>query len=217
MTNNSLKYVFLEFTLLFVLMIIVLGSVYIDVVILKNGLPEKSTTELLQSFLILLSISLFFYKMKKEPESTGLFLLLGSLFVIIFIREADYYLDSFYSGAWKVPVVLTLFISLFYGYKNRLTILPSLIYYQGGKAFTYTLIGLLTTIVFSRIFGTQHLWVEIIDNNVNLIKTIIQESLELLGYSLILMGSVSIQFEKINVKMASQKNACILKAPFPFA
>jgi hypothetical protein len=190
-----MKYLFLEFFALLTTMVLVVVSIYIDVGILGNHIPEVSVTEFTQSTVILLTILLFLSKIKKEPESAGLFVLISGLFTMIFIREADYYLDFIYHGFWKVPVFITFCTTIYFAYKNKYTIISPLMSYQSSKAFTYALIGLLITIVFSRLFGTRSLWVLIMEDAGHT-KTLVQEGLESLGYSLILMGAFIAQFNK---------------------
>jgi len=188
-----MKYLILEFFALLATMVLVVACVYIDIGILGNHISEVSVTEFSQSIVILLTVLLFLSKAKKEPESAGLFILISSFFAMVFIREADYYLDFVYHGFWKVPVFITFFSTLFLAYRHKNTIIAPLLNYQNSKAFTYALIGLLMTIVFSRLFGTRSLWAFIIEDAGNT-KTLVQEGLELLGYSLILMGAFIAQF-----------------------
>lgn len=59
------------------------------------------------------------------------------------------------------------------------------------KAFAYLMIGLFTTLVFSRLYGTSNIWRAIVlPENIGLLKNVIQESLELLGYLLILQSAL---------------------------
>ena len=135
-------------------------------------------------------------KIKKEPESAGLFILISALFTMIFIREADYYLDFIYHGFWKVPVLLVFCSSIFYAYKNKDTIIAPLNHYQNTKAFTYTFIGFMITIVFSRVFGTGRLWEDIAATaDSGYVKNVVQEGLELFGYALVLLGSVIVHLK----------------------
>ena len=57
------------------------------------------------------------------------------------------------------------------------------------KSFTCVAVGLLITILFSRLFGTGQLWQAVMGEDYrSLYKSIIQEGLELLGYVLICFG-----------------------------
>ena len=54
------------------------------------------------------------------------------------------------------------------------------------------------TIVFSRLFGTGSLWKDIATVDSRIVKTVVQEGLELFGYALILIGSILSHIEKPN-------------------
>jgi hypothetical protein len=191
MKLNSITAILLEFFALIGLMISVTGFIYLDTSILNNRLTELSFTEFAQSGFILISTVLFLIKTKKEPSSAGLFILISGLFAMMFVRESDYYLDAIYHGFWKVPVSIIFIVCLFFTYKNKTKIIQPLLKYQNTKAFTYTFIGFLITIVFSRLFGTGSLWIEIATSaDSSYIKTVVQEGLELFGYSLVLMGAI---------------------------
>ncbi|NRA15402.1 MAG: hypothetical protein HRU04_07880 [Oceanospirillaceae bacterium] len=169
----------------------------VDISVLKNGLSEISITEFAQESLIFIAALVFFLKLRTEPESRGLLILICGLFSMMFIREGDFYLDFVYHGFWKVPVLIVLISTLYYSYKNRATIIAPLNQYRNTKTFTYIFIGFLITVVFSRVFGTGSLWVELSGNtDSGFIKTVVQEGLELFGYSLIFIGSVLLHFKK---------------------
>lgn len=197
MNITPLKNLALEMILLIALMVYVVASVYIDIKILENHLAEVSMTELSQSGFVLIAAINFFRMIKKEPESAGLFILISGFFGMIFFREADYYFDGISHSFWQIPVSIILLSTVFFAYKNRLTILDPIAQYQSTKAFTYTFIGVLVTIIFSRLFGTGSLWREIAVADGGYIKTVVQEGIELLGYSLILFGSFILHCKKL--------------------
>jgi hypothetical protein len=115
------------------------------------------------------------------------------LFLVMFIREGDYFWDKIMKGLWTILAVGTFFISVYFAYKQRETIFPSLSTYWKTRGFGYLIIGLLTVLLFSRIFGTGSLWRVILKENYIVdFKTAVQEGLELLGYLLLFYGVVSI-------------------------
>jgi hypothetical protein len=198
MLPPAFKFLLIEFSTLFLLMLFIATSIHIDTAVLKNNLSEISVTEFSQSGFVLIAIVAFFKKIAKEPKSTGLFILISGFFTMIFIREADYYLDFVYHGFWKIPVFIVFCTSSFFAFKNKDSILPPFFAYSSTKAFTYTFIGVLMTIVFSRLFGTGSLWKDIATVDSRLVKTVVQEGLELFGYALILIGSILSHIEKPN-------------------
>jgi len=186
--------------ILIALMIYVVACVYIDIKVLDNHLAEVSMTELSQSAFVLIAALNFFKMIKKEPESAGLFILISGFFGMIFFREADYYFDSISHSFWQLPVSIILLATLYFAYKNKHSIVDPIAQYQSTKAFSYTFIGVLVTIIFSRLFGTGSLWREIAAADSSYIKTVVQEGIELLGYSLILLGSFILHCKKLGSK-----------------
>ena len=195
MKNNQVKYLLFDFLALAILMALIPFFISIDITVLKNELSETSITEFMQEFFILISAIIFYKASSKEPESKGIFILLAGLFTMMFIREGDYYLDTIFHGFWKLPVAIVLIATLYYAFKNKTTIFKPLLTHSQTKKFTYILIGFLIIIIFSRLFGTGSLWRDIMgDNYHHLYKTVIQEGLELFGYSLIFYGSMLFWF-----------------------
>ena len=197
MKNNQAKSLLFEFLALVILMLLIPFFISVDITILKNGLSEISITEFMQEFFIFISAIIFYKASSKESESKGLFILMAGLFAMMFIREGDYYLDAIVHGFWKVPVAIVLIATLYYAVKNRTTVLQPLLTHSQTKAFTYIFIGFLIIVIFSRVFGTGSLWRDIMgDDYHHVYKTVIQEGLELFGYSLVFYGSMLFHLRK---------------------
>lgn len=163
----------------------------VDITVLENQLSEVSITEFMQEIFIFIAALIFYRASSKHLESKGLFILMAGLFAMMFVREGDYYLDAIFHGFWKVPVAMILITTVYFAYQNRKTILEPMLTHMESKPFVYIFIGFMIIVIFSRVFGTGSLWREIMgDNYHHLYKTIIQEGLELFGYSLLFYGSV---------------------------
>ncbi len=205
MENRQLKSLIYEFLVLSVLMLLTPLAILVDIAFLKNELSEISITEFKQAFFILISAIIFYKASSKKIESKGLFILVSGFFTIMFIRELDNFLDVIFHGFWKVPVTLVLGITLYFANINRTTILQPLVTHNQSKEFTYLFIGLMVVMIFSRIFGTGSLWQSIMADNYHRIqKRVIQEGLELFGYSLLLYGSILLHL-KLNNKLTNNK------------
>ena len=190
--KNYLK-PFLEVLLLICFMAIPPLFVWMDFTILETNLSEYSLTEFSQEFLLLATFNVLFLKAKKSLKNKGFLTLLWGLFLVMFIREGDYFLDKIMDGLWQILAISTFLIAAYVAYKHKETITTSLSTYWDMKGFGYLTIGLLIVLFFSRIFGTGNLWRAILQENYSgLFKTAIQEGLELLGYLLIFIGSISI-------------------------
>lgn len=190
---NKIATYFLELLILIFVMIIPPLFVWIDITILKNNLSEYSFTEFAQEFFVFASFLVLFLKASKSLEKKGFFTLLSGLFLVMFVREGDYFLDKIMDGLWQILAISVFLISIYIANKHKHTILPALSYYWNTRGFGYLAIGLLTVLLFSRIFGTGNLWRAILmENYTNLFKTAIQEGLELFGYAITFYGVLCI-------------------------
>jgi len=188
--KNIFVYIF-EFLILILLMMVPPLFVWIDFTILKTNLSEYSLTEFTQEFLILTSFVILLYKTYKNRGNRGFLILFVGLFMVMFIREGDYFWDKIMNGLWTILAVGSFLISIYIAYKQKKTIIPTLSTYWNTRGFDYLIMGLLIVLIFSRIFGTGDLWRAILkENYVGHYKTAIQEGLELLGYLIIFYGAI---------------------------
>lgn len=103
----------------------------------------------------------------------------------------------------------TLAIVFFLIWKNRLSFLAGMQLYLPTSACGLFMGGFLTTYVFSRLFGMQHLWrTALEDGYVKIAKTMAEESTELLGYALLL-------FSVIEMAVTARKLAADARPPGP--
>jgi hypothetical protein len=183
----------LEVVILSLLMSLPPLFVWIDFTILNINVSEWSLTELTQELALLASFGILFVKTYKNRQKSGFLTLLMGLFLVMFIREGDYFWDKIMRGLWTILAIVTFFITVYFAYKQRETIFPSLSTHWNTRGFGYLMVGLLTVLLFSRIFGTGSLWRVILkENYMGDFKTAVQEGLELLGYLLLFYGVVSI-------------------------
>ncbi|MEM9884683.1 MAG: hypothetical protein AAF849_02255 [Bacteroidota bacterium] len=180
----------LQFSLLIVVVLIPPAFVWIDTMILLTRVSEVSLTEFTQLFFVLTTCGIFYRTAHRSALDKGFFTLLAGFFLTIAIRESDYFLGFVTRGFWKPLALISTLITLYLVYPKRGDTFNSLLKYWNTYSFTYLLIGLVLTLVFSRIFGTSNLWEPImLEYYVDDFKTAIQEGLELLGYGLALLGS----------------------------
>lgn len=185
----------LSFLVLVLAMLWVPVAVLLDVVVIGHGMPELSVTEISQEMALLVSSVLMYALVLKLPAQRGFLLLVAGLLLSMFIRELDYLFDQISHGFWKFPVTLVVISTFALAALFRKTVLPAMAEATRSVPFAYILAGLAVVLFFSRVFGTGSLWGAILDagagvNAPALVKNSVQEGLELLGYVLILYGSV---------------------------
>lgn len=180
-----------ELFLLTAILVGVVFTVYVDAVILGNGLSESSITENLHNLFILGSSLAFIAGAVRFPEKRGYLAIVGTLFMGLFIRENDVWFDFIWQGFWQVPAAIALVIGSTVVWRNRETVTEPFFQHFDSRYFTFVYLGFLLLVVFSRLFGTSAIWEAVMQGAYTPgFKTVIQEGLELLGYTIVFYGSL---------------------------
>lgn len=193
---NKLVYATLEFFILTFLGFLPVVSIYLDVIVLGNNVGEISVTEITQEALLLVAALVFWYGAWKKPKVRGFLVLVAGFFSCMFIREMDQFLDDIWHGFWFWPALLMALVTISYSrFAAKNTTRQALLDFINTKPYYFILIGLIVLLVFSRTFGSGNLlWHDLLpEGNSSLVKTVVQEGLELLGYAFIFYGSVVFQ------------------------
>lgn len=182
-----------EFFILTFLALLPIASVYTDLVILGINITEVSVTEITQEVLLLATALIFLYGAWKKPISRGFLVLVAGFFSCLFIREMDVFLDEVWHGFWLWPALLMALVTIIYArFFTKNTTLNSLVAFINTKPYFLLLIGLIILLILSRTFGSGNLlWNFLLpDGDASLVKTVVQEGLELMGYAFIFYGSL---------------------------
>ena len=149
---------------------------------------EISGTEILQEIILFLSGAIFLFSGFKERELVPMYRLISLFFFMSFIREFNNQLDY-----WFYLVIPLLVLFFWTAWNERKKLLPSLHAFIKKPVIAWFVIGFLVTFVFSRLFGRSELWQAILENNYNRwVKNAAEEGVELLGYTLLLIGGIEI-------------------------
>jgi len=158
----------------------------------QNALySEETLTEHMQDLLTLLSSILFFYASRINSQLKIACVLLATLTAMMFVREFDTYLDMYvFDGAWQAIVYSILACIFVYLITKRGTIFSSIQAYSQTPSYGICLSGLVTLLAFSRMIGKGAFWHSIMgDSYVRVVKNIVEEGIETLGYTLILISA----------------------------
>ena len=152
---------------------------------------ETGVVETMQAVFALLTALLFLGAGRLDKGREPLAIVMFGFLFCLFIREFDYFLDELVARhAWKMLVLLTLALVVTYIAKNAKRVAASILDFVNQRSFGVFLSGLLVVVVFSRLFGYGDFWRELIEGSYyRFIKTIIEEGIELAGYSLLLISS----------------------------
>jgi hypothetical protein len=155
---------------------------------------ELGFTEFTQTLVLATCCAMLVYirqVLKVWPTVT---LLLLAFLAASLVREQDHFLDSYVAhNTWKALVALIIIPTLVWVVKQRRRFLDEFAYYSNTFSFGLFTAGVLTTYIFSRLYGRQEFWQTILDDSyVRNFKNIAEEVVELFGYSLILIATLEL-------------------------
>ncbi len=164
----------------------------VDITILGDGIKDAGLTETLQVVLVALSALMCGWGVRHLPEARGHLWMLTTLFTWMMIRENDSFLDQIFHGLWVYPATVVLCGGGYLVWRNRATYLTGTLRHANCRPGAIMIVGLVLLIFFSRLFGTGALWEAVTDqSDAGDIKTVVQETTELLAYVLIAFGAVT--------------------------
>lgn len=167
-------------------------ALYLDIVVLGHGMPEVSVTEIAQELCVVVAIlSALYCSRETTNRQKGFYELVAGFFLVVLIREFDMFLDDISHGFWKYPALIVFIVAVYRAYRAKGTVMQSMVNFMSSNAGHYVILGLVTVLFFSRLFGTSNLWEPLMGSNfLPIYKDAIQEGAELYGYLLIMVGSI---------------------------
>lgn len=163
---------------------------------------ENSYTEWAQVIVLALVVLLMSMAAKIQPALRIISILVGGFFLMAFIREFDSRLDMIFDGLWQLLAFSVLGMVGISIYKNKSDLKRPLTTFVNSAPFGMIASGTLITFTFSRLYGEARTWESIMgDSYMRAVKNISEESIELLGYSLVLFGTI----EWIKFLLAKQR------------
>ena len=153
---------------------------------------EDSYTERAQEAIFLTLAIGFFIASLRLQQISVLASLFSGFFMLCFVRELDALLEqNIGTGTWQVLATLVL-IAMIYQARRHWS---GLVHQINGHAESYSfglfMAGFLTTFLFSRLIGSEELWMAIMEDGYRRsVKNAVEESAELLGDGLMLFSGV---------------------------
>lgn len=168
------------------------GLVFIDVHWLHNFVHETSLTEAAQELLLLAISGGFFAGARRQAERRSAWLLVGGFFLCMLIREMDFAFDALWHGAWVWFALAVALACLWHAARHIAATVRGLAYFVTHPGYGMMCAGLLCILVFSRLFGMSALWQTLMLDGYNrVVKNMVEEGCELLGYGLCLLAALS--------------------------
>ncbi|MBM4153190.1 MAG: hypothetical protein FJ220_06685 [Kiritimatiellaceae bacterium] len=153
---------------------------------------ELGPVEIAQTVFALSAALFFLLAAKRDSSKVPATVLITGVMCCFCIREWDYLLDE-YAGkhAWKIGVTLVLLGMSVYLVSNLRAVHLSIRKFTHLPSFGVFLSGFLVLFAFSRLFGYGPFWKAIMDDsNYRMVKTIVEEGVETMGYFLILVSAL---------------------------
>jgi hypothetical protein len=186
----------------------------------SSYIEDNSLTEWVQQGLLLVMIVISAVSASKYFTNHYVNMMLAVVAAISLVREFNNHLGD----GWKVGVVAILIPAGWYFYRNFRAFRRQFEAAAGTYAFAIILIGGLTLHVFSRFYGHKTLWVGVLgDNYLRVVSRIAEESIELLAYSIVLIGISELYWQtkifeaKLRQNKVPGKVAKVLPLPKPIA
>lgn len=153
---------------------------------------EYMVMEIAQEIILLVVVLINIVRAALNPEARPGLLLAAGFFACMLVRELDFLFDHLRHGAWFYIVLGIFATCVAQALRTPSRSISALASYGRGEGFFLIFSGLLVVLSFSRIFGMQILWRGLMaDDFVRLVKDLVEEGLELLGYTLILLGTLN--------------------------
>lgn len=180
------------------------GIIWADVRFWQDPLTERSATELTQEIFLGLSACMFWGLGLKDATQRGLYILVAGFISVMLIRELDTLFDMVWHGFWVYPALAVTFLSIISAYFSKNSTLEPMAKFLQNKDYMMLSHGMIIVLVFSRLFGMGVLWkLALGDDFHRLIKDIVEEGVELLGYGFIFMGSLKYFVSQLRQPKAS--------------
>ena len=158
---------------------------------LAHKYGEYSYTEWGQVVFLIMIIGLFFWSARLDKNKQAASIAVTGFFTMALIREFDMHLDLVFDGLWQILALATLLITIWLVYKQKAFFKISVVYFFRTTAFGFITAGFLTTFVFSRLYGRKTFWRQVMeDGYMRTVKNASEESIELLGYTIIFFGAI---------------------------
>lgn len=192
--SDNIKIIALKFAGFFacaLFLALMMGLVFIDVNWMNDALHETSFTEIFQEILLGAIALMFFAQAGRQQALRYSLLLVGGFFTCMLIREMDFLFDELHHGAWVWFALAVALCCLWPAARHLPATLAGLVSFLRHPSWNMMAAGLLTILVFSRLFGMHELWEKLMLDGYNrTVKNMAEESTELLGYSFCLLASL---------------------------
>lgn len=174
-----------------------IGILRLDLSLFDDPLSETALTELTQEALLAVSALCFAWLARRHPQQRGFYILVAGFLATMLIRELDALFDLIQHGFWVYPATLIAVTAIVMAVCFKGTTLEAFAAFLKTPQSNTIIYGLVIVLVFSRLFGMGALWQGVMGSDyLYLVKSVVEEGTELLGYGFIVCGSLSFALSK---------------------
>ena len=166
---------------------------FLEIVVFGGTCAEDSFVEAAQVIMLFISAVIFFRIAHLQRDVAGGLYLVGGFLLCMAIRELDWFTDRIPHMHWSYVAWPAAGVCCWLANRNRPSILKGLGAFARSRASVFMTTGFLCVLVFSRLFGSKHIWDSLYDvGQVRTLKNVVEEGLEMFGDALILSSSVMV-------------------------
>lgn len=152
-------------------------------------------SEFMQNLMLSLSVVFTLFARAKWPVLRNGCLLLALFLLASLARQNHLRFEDLVGtkAIWKAIVALLAVYAVYTLVRHWKAFLLELNIYANSFSFGLLMAGVMTTYVFSRLFGRQVLWIDVMgEHYIRVVKNLAEETTESIGYMLICMGALEL-------------------------
>lgn len=202
--SNDLRVILRGFLQFLIGVLVSFGAFKLYVWSAMNPISPEAWVEVVQEAILLFASIAFMVAAVRVREASGGLWLIAGFLMSLFIRELDCWFDYIRHGAWKYVFVIWLVIlTWIIATHARDTIFSGLAHFIRSRAWYLMLAGVVIVLVYSRLYGMKGLWELYAMGSCSSwpgIKSFSEESMELVGYTLIFFSAILYMMDVAEMK-----------------
>jgi len=155
---------------------------------------ESTFTEWTQQLCLFIMAAIFAHCAYHYLQFRSLSILLAGMATIGLVREFNnFFKANVFDGAWQMVAFTVAIITAYFIWKHRQGFWRAFDQFRQSFSFGLMMAGFLITFIFSRLYGQHEFWITLMeDRYFRSVKNASEESIELLGYGLMLIASIEL-------------------------
>ncbi len=184
---------------------LILSAIIIESIVLfsikgnaENLFKEDCVVEWMQFGSLILMSFIFFLASKKNNASRELYHIFIVLLLVGAARELDNTLEHLiHRQTWKIIATILLLYFAYFSIKNFKQLKEQFFIFLDKRSFGLMFSGFLVVMILSRLIGQKTLWKVVMgENYIRFAARVLEESCELFGYMILLMGAIECLYER---------------------